>query len=181
MKERDLTLKRFGRLVAISKAEGRKNGCILWNCVCDCGNKVIVPTGKLTSERKRSCGCLAKETASIIAKTGNHRRKHGMKRTRLYSVWNTMKYRCFNNNSPQFKDWGGRGITVCEEWKDDFQTFYDYVSQLPHFREEGYSLDRINNDGNYEPGNVKWSTRTEQNRNRRNVNYSKDDCCNLRK
>lgn len=168
---KDLTGQRIGRMIVVSRAEGRKNGCILWNCKCDCGKEVIVPSGYLAGNRKRSCGCLAKETASRTAKTGNNRRTHGMKHTKLYSVWNTMKYRCFNNNSPQFKDWGGRGITVCDEWKDDFQAFYDYVSQLPHFGEKGYSLDRINNDGNYEPGNVRWATRTEQSNNRRNVKH----------
>lgn len=182
MNTKELSRKRFGRLIVIGKAEGRKNGCVLWNCRCDCGNEVIVPSGKLTSGRKKSCGCLAKEIASNIAKTGSNRRIHGMKHTKLYSVWNTMKFRCFNNNAPNFKDYGGRGITVCDEWKNSFQAFYDCVSKLPHFGEEGYSLDRINNDGNYEPDNVRWATRTEQNNNRRRYkNHSKDDCYNLKK
>lgn len=169
MNTKNLKEKRFGRLVVLEQAEGKKNGCLLWKCKCDCGNEVVVPSGKLTSGRKRSCGCLQTETASKIASSGNNRRTHGMKRTKIYSIWNTMKFRCFNENAPNFNNYGGRGITVCDEWKDDFQSFYDYVSKLPHFGEDGYSLDRINNDGNYEPGNVKWSTRTEQNRNRRNV------------
>lgn len=166
---KDLTGQHFGRLIVVSESTGRKNGSVLWNCRCECGTEVIVPSGYLTSGRKQSCGCLAKEIASATAKTGNNRRTHGMKHTKLYSVWNTMKYRCFNENSKQFKDWGGRGITVCDEWKNDFQAFYDYVSKLPHFGEAGYSLDRINNDGNYEPNNVRWATRIEQNKNRRSV------------
>ena len=78
-----------------------------------------------------------------------------------------MKDRCFNERNKRFFDWGGRGITVCDEWKNSFQAFYDHVSQLPHFGEEGYSIDRINNDENYEPGNVRWATVKEQNNNKR--------------
>ena len=89
--------------------------------------------------------------------------------SKINGVWKDMKKRCFNTNCKAFEDYGGRGITVCQEWQDSFETFYGYVSQLPHFGEPGYSLDRINNDGNYEPGNVKWSTCKEQNNNRRNT------------
>lgn len=78
-----------------------------------------------------------------------------------------MRNRCFKTSHKNYKDYGGRGITVCKEWNESFQAFYDYVSQLPHFGEEGYSLDRIDNDGNYEPSNVKWSTWNEQANNRR--------------
>lgn len=82
-----------------------------------------------------------------------------------------MKDRCGNPRNKRYEDWGGRGITVCDEWKNDFQAFYDYVSKLSHFGEAGYSLDRINNDGNYEPNNVRWATRIEQNNNKRGVKH----------
>lgn len=167
MNIKNLAGQRFGRLLVLEQTPNRKNGCVVWKCKCDCGNEVFASSGYLVSGRKRSCGCLASEIAAQTARTGNNRRTHGMKRTKLYSIWNTMKYRCFNKNASNFKDYGGRGITVCDEWIHDFQAFYDYVSQLPNFGEVGYSLDRINNDGNYEPGNVKWSTRTEQNNNKR--------------
>lgn len=92
---------------------------------------------------------------------------HGMRHTKIYHVWQSMKDRCNNSKNKRYVDWGARGIRVCDEWQDSFQKFYDHVSQLPHFAEEGYSLDRINNDGNYEPGNVRWATAKEQNQNQR--------------
>lgn len=93
-----------------------------------------------------------------------------MSGTKIYKVWKKIKYRCLNPNSREYKYYGARGITIAEEWKEDFQAFYNYVSQLPHFGEEGYSLDRINNDGNYEPGNLRYATPKEQARNtRKNV------------
>mgnify|MGYP007112382901 CR=1 FL=1 len=153
-------------MVALKREEEKKNGCYLWTCKCDCGNVVLVPSGYLP--RKKSCGCLVSETASRTASTGNNRRTHGMKGTKIYHVWEVIKYRCLNENNSQWKNYGGRGITICDEWKNDFKTFYDYVSELPHYGEEGYSIDRIDNDGNYEPGNCKWSTRLEQNTNKRN-------------
>ena len=92
---------------------------------------------------------------------------HLKSRTKIYNVWQGMKARCLNPNDKSYPRYGGRGITICAEWKDDFQTFFDYVSSLEHFGEDGYSLDRINNDGDYKPDNVKWSTRQEQACNRR--------------
>ena len=142
---------------------------VVWLCVCDCGNCVEIRGGDLQSGRTRSCGCLradsAKETHSI----------HGKAHSKIHFVWLSMKNRCFNNKAQGFRNYGGRGIRVCDEWKNDFQSFYDYVSQLPHFGEDGYSIDRINNDGNYEPGNVRWATQKEQVNNRRNSRKSTED------
>ena len=100
-------------------------------------------------------------------KRGKNRITHGMTGSRIYRTWKAMKTRCHNEHSPSFKNYGGRGITVCDEWKNDFQSFYEYVSKLEYFGEPGRTLDRINNDGNYEPGNVRWATRKEQQVNRR--------------
>lgn len=101
-------------------------------------------------------------------------KKHGLIHHRLYRIWGCMKTRCLNPKDEHFPLYGGRGITICDEWKDDFQAFYDYVSLLPHFGEKGYSLDRINNDGNYEPDNVRWATATEQANNKRNSKKEKE-------
>lgn len=92
---------------------------------------------------------------------------HGMSQSPIYRKWHDMKTRCYYSGNISYKNYGGRGITVCEEWRNSFQAFYDYVSQLPHYGEPGYSLDRIDNDGNYEPGNVRWATKLMQMNNRR--------------
>lgn len=160
-KIKDHTNRRFGRLVAISQTKERVHRHVVWKCLCDCGTECFVASSSLTAGKTRSCGCLERESRGIGRIT------HHMSDTKLYKVWQGMRKRCFKQYHKNFKDYGGRGITVCDEWNNNFQTFYDYVSQLPHFEEEGYSLDRIDNDGNYEPGNVKWSTSKEQANNRR--------------
>lgn len=165
MKILNLTGKKFGRLTVVKQAEpyispkGYKKK--RWLCGCECGKTAMATTADLLSGHTLSCGCYQKEMTSKCSKS------HGMRFTNIYHVWQGMKDRCINPNNKRYKDWGGRGIRVCDEWKNDFQAFYDYVSQLPHFEEKGYSLDRIDNDGNYEPGNVKWSTRVEQANNKR--------------
>ena len=157
----DLTGQRFGRLVVVSKTEERIYRHVVWKCLCDCGNECLAPSNSLKTGRKQSCGCL------MVESRGTARITHHMSGTKLYAAWQGMRKRCFSTYHKNYEDYGGRGITVCEEWNNDFQSFYDYVSQLPHFGEEGYSLDRINNDGNYEPGNVRWATGKEQASNRR--------------
>lgn len=172
---KDISGQKFNRLTVVERAESRilpsgvKSG--QWLCRCDCGRLTVVNTSHLISGHTKSCGCYAKEKQI----ENGQKTKHGLtysedgKVKRIYRIWSHMKTRCFNSNDDHFKDYGGRGITMCDEWKDSFQAFYDYVSQLPHYGEEGYSIDRINNDGNYEPGNVKWSTAYEQTNNRRNT------------
>lgn len=159
---KDLTGQRFGRLTVVSKTDERKDRCVVWKCICDCGNEHFVISRSLLGGKTRSCGCLWNETK------GTGRISHHMSDTKLYKKWCGMKRRCYYTSHKSYKDYGGRGITVCDEWKNDFQAFYDYVSKLPHFGEEGYSLDRINNNGNYEPENVRWTTQKEQCANRRN-------------
>lgn len=157
----DITGKRFGRLTVLKIVGCNKWREAMWLCRCDCGNEISVASNNLRRSHTQSCGCLQREATTKSNTT------HGKRKTKLYSVWNTMKARCFNCNSKSYKDYGGRGIKVCDEWKNNFQAFYNYVSKLPHFCEEGYTLDRINNDGNYEPNNVRWATRKEQVHNRR--------------
>lgn len=161
MSKTSLIGRRYGRLLVESRNEskvfpsGQKQP--QYTCLCDCGQTTIVLARNLVSGNTKSCGCLALDT----------RTKHQHYGSATYKAWDNMRSRCYNTNVSQYKNWWGRGITVCDEWKNDFQAFYDYVSQLPHFGEVGYSLDRINNDGNYEPGNVRWATRFEQTHNRR--------------
>lgn len=154
----DLTNQKFGRLTVVRRAKNAKNGHALWNCRCDCGNISIVDGVDLRAGNSQSCGCLQKEITRIIKTT------HNMARTSEYKTWATMIQRCYNPNNPEFKRYGGRGIKICAEWKNDFMAFYNHIGPKPSKK---HSIDRINNEGNYEPGNTKWSLPQEQANNRR--------------
>lgn len=145
---------KFGKLTPYEYVVGSK-----WKCKCECGNECIVATAKLNSGYTRSCGCL---------KTKGYHFTHRLGKPKTYSHWYNIKTRCFNKNHPRYKDWGGRGVTMYSEWVNDFKAFHEYIINLPNYNEPGYnSLDRINNDGNYEPGNIRWATPTIQNNNKR--------------
>ena len=159
----NLTGKKFGRLTVVEYAGTNKHNQSMWKCRCDCGSERIVAGRHLVSGHTISCGKHARYL------------QHGQRHTKLYSVWLSMKNRCNNTIAHEYSRYGGRGIKVCGEWQSDFQAFYDYVSKLPHFGEKGYSLDRIDNDGNYEPGNVRWATHKEQSNNKSTnvyINYN---------
>jgi hypothetical protein len=158
----DLTNQRFGRLVAkhvafVSKGHGR-----VWHCVCDCGNTTESIRGNLVSGNTKSCGCLDREA------TGDRFRKHGDTRHRsTYAIWMKMKQRCCNPKCKSYGDYGGRGIRVCEEWagSEGYPAFIAHIGPRPSL---AHTLDRYpDTNGNYEPGNVRWATRTQQNRNTR--------------
>lgn len=162
-KAKDVTGQRFGRLVAVDPVGKTPHGKITWLCQCDCGNTTVVIVSLLSNGHTQSCGCLFMDMLTREHTT------HGMTGNYLYSTWANMIQRCTSPKIPKYVNYGGRGISVCEEWRCDFKAFHDYVSSLPNCKEKGYSLDRIDNEGNYEPGNVKWSTRLEQNNNSRNI------------
>lgn len=154
----DLTGKRFGRLTVLGRAEN-ENGKVLWNCICDCGNTKVHTSGRLNSGVIASCGCLLRE------RTIERNTKHGKSRTRLYSTWREMKRRCYNEKRVKYKDYGARGIIVCDEWKNDFMNFYNWA--MANGYADNLSIDRIDNDGNYEPSNCRWATDEQQMRNQR--------------
>lgn len=134
----------------------------LWLCRCDCGNKVEVGTSNLKKKSGTvSCGC---EKLRQIRETGLKNKKHEQSNSPEYVSWYGMKTRCYNTNTKYYKDYGGRGIKVCDEWKNNFTKFFEYIGKRPTLQ---HSLDRIDVNGNYEPGNVRWATKKEQVNNRR--------------
>lgn len=156
----DLSGMTFGRLTVLDFA-GIKNGRTMWNCLCECGNKKIARGKELKIGHTKSCGCLNQDNRSKLGK-GNI--THGDTKSRVYQIWRKMKSRCEKKDDQAYKHYGGRGITVCEEWHD-YLTFKDWA--LSHGYRDDLSIDRINNDGDYEPHNCKWSTHKEQQRNKR--------------
>lgn len=156
----DLTGRRFGFLTVSGESE-RRGKNIMWNCLCDCGNRVVVPRSNLMNGHTKSCGCKTKEMI------GNATRVHGFVGTRLNRIYHGMKSRCYNPNNEKYKDYGGRGITVCDEWKNDFQAFYDWA--MSNGYKENLTIDRINVDGNYEPSNCRWADNITQSYNKRNT------------
>lgn len=152
----DLTGRRFGRLVALRRAENDSGGRTVWECRCDCGTIKCIRAAALTQGLTKSCGCL----------------RHGKSKTRLYHIWANMIQRCENPKSNRFHLYGGRGVSVCKEWREDFMNFYSWAIQNGYT--DTLSIDRIDADGNYEPSNCRWATMSEQNKNRRPFIHKKN-------
>ena len=157
---KDLMGKKFGRLKVIEYV-GISNHSALWKCKCKCGNEKIIVGNDLISGHTKSCGCYQRES------TINRFTTHGLSSERLYNIWKGMIYRCENPKAKEYKNYGKRGITVCKEWHN-VKIFIDWAKTNGY--KDNLEIDRINNDGNYEPNNCKWSTRKEQTLNtRRNI------------
>lgn len=151
----DLIDRDFGRLLVVAKSPSKgKNSC--WICRCECGNTKIIRADLLLKGVTTSCGCRAREVASALM------RRHGMSKTPEYIAYQSMKSRCDDPNNVAYPSHGGRGISVCEMWQNSFENFYADMGPRPSKK---HSLDRKNNDGNYEPDNCRWATASMQARN----------------
>jgi len=151
---------KFFRLTVISFEGRNKSYDSLWLCQCDCGHELIVRGGALKNGHTKSCGCLQKERVSKSHTT------HGFSHEKLYKVWIGIKGRCYNPKDWSFKNYGARGILIYKEWNENYMAFRNW-SKINGYK-EGLTIDRINNDGNYEPSNCRWIPKSIQSKNRRN-------------
>jgi len=162
----DLMGRRFGRLVAQERGPNRHRNA-MWRCACDCGRVVSVPAASLNGGHTQSCGCRATK----------HGDAGGKAYVAEYWIWAQMRHRCRNPGYHHWENYGGRGIEICDAWADSYETFLKDMGRRPSRK---HSIDRIDNNGNYEPANCRWATRHEQNQNSRHVRLTAVDVAAIR-
>lgn len=163
---------RVGRLTIVDYDPVKRG----YRCTCDCGDTTIVQTHSLTSGDTRSCGCLARAATAERATTHGHSRSRDGKPTPTYKTWQAMRQRCENPHDDRYRAYGGRGIEVCDRWRK-YENFLSDMGERP----EGMTLDRINSDGDYEPGNCRWASTRTQARNRKTIKLTMQLADEIRK
>lgn len=156
---KNLTGLKFNKLTVIKLKSKNKNGSYIWECKCDCGNTIYVTTSQLKSGQTKSCGCLRKE---------KHHKTHGLTKHKLYRIYWGMKGRCYDIKNHRYNLYGGRGIAICDEWLNNFLSFYNWSIQNGY--KDGLTIDRIDGNNNYTPSNCRWINKKNQNRNLRTNN-----------
>ena len=160
---KDIIGKRVGLLIVGEASRRGQYGHVEWLCECDCGKTVFVRDASLRKGTTRSCGCMQRKVSSEI------NRKHGMSQTKIGETWEGIKARCYKENHKSYKNYGGRGIYICDEWLEDPLKFFAWAENSGY--KQGLRIDRINNDGPYSPDNCRWTTNAENQRNKRNTHF----------
>jgi hypothetical protein len=158
----DMVGKRFGRLVVLSFSHRNEGKQAFWLCQCDCGNQIITQGYSITSGATKSCGCLCSEINKTVHTT------HGKYYTRIHKIYSYMMTRCYNKKSDAYNNYGGRGIMICDEWKNDFISFYNWAYQSGY--QDNLTIERIDVNGNYCPENCTWIPLVEQGKNKTTMN-----------
>jgi hypothetical protein len=170
-KIKDLSGQKFSRITVISLNRSGNGGKTYWNCICECGSEKVIRGDGIVSGAVLSCGCYCKELKS--KQMFDMFTRHGKSGTSLHNVWLSIIQRCKNPNNSAYNYYGGRGITICDRWLN-FENFLADIGERPS---KDHSIDRISNNGNYEPGNCRWATRSEQSTNRRNTTWINIEGC----
>lgn len=164
---KNLTGQKFGRLIALEPIDERRNGGMVWRCQCECGKKCFVRSSELKRGSTKSCGCLSKEL--VVKRTIKRNTTHGYRYHPLYSIWKGIVKRCENEYDKTFKYYGGRNITICDEWRNDAKAFIEWA--LANGWEKGLTIERQNNNGSYDSENCYFIIQFEQANNTRNLRW----------